>query len=1425
MPARTRNRLVPALASAALLTAGLSTLPPGAPALAAAPAAPDAALAGHPVMVDAGDAAAADALRAAGASRIAGYRSFSVWSVPEARADDVLAVAGVDDAAALEQIVLRDRVLDTSGSVPAPSRLAGSPAGADGGQLRLVQFAAPVKPAWVAALTSAGARIVDYLPSNAYLVWTDDPASLTGSVATAAPVRWSGAFHPAYRLSPALQGKQAPDGVVSVDITAVDNAQGRTDLAGLAARYPAARAGSASLGQRTVTLRVPAADLGDVASLPAVVDVQRYVAPRLNDERQDMLLAGQYAVAGSTTVPTGPGYLDWLDTHQFPTDPDQYPVVTVIDDGVDNGTATPLHPDFYQLGSLSNPDRLLVNGNCTPDASGNGQAGHGNLNAGIVGGYNGQDDAAHEDAAGYQYGLGVSPYGRLSSLKIFRNTGAYDLSACGSTVSGVIQRAYDQGAGLTTNSWGANVGGAYTVDAREFDRLTRDASATDAGNQQMLHIFSAGNAGSSANTLGSPGTAKNVLTVGATENVREQGFADGCAVDYADSDSDIATFSSRGPTDDGRIKPDVVAAGTHVQGPASQDPAYDGTGVCADPADKYHPAGQTLYTWSSGTSHSTPAVAGVASLAQEFYGRVLDPGATASPAMLKALIVNGTRYLDGVGSGDSLPSNAQGYGVPDMSDSFSTVATEVVDQTQLFTASGQEFSKTGTVASAGQPVRITLAWTDAPGATTGAAYVNDLDLEVTLGGVTYLGNHFTDGLSTAGGTADPRDNVESVVLPAVPGNTGPIQVRVVARTIAGDGVPGNDSALDQDFALIAKNVTYEPAPVPVLTSATVTDSSFDGNDTLDPGEPLILEQGLRNDGDLATQPGDLTLQVVSGPATVDHASTPVPAVAPGETESGEESLSLHLDESASCASTVVLRTTWTDGALVRSKDTEILVGTLPHASGTQIVRSTATDTPKAIPDNNATGISSTVLVPGDAADKVGALGLELTATHTWDGDLVATLTSPSGTTRRLFERNGGVNNSGDNFTSTYFEDTAATSITAGMPPYTGSFRPLDTLAPFYGEPLAGPWTLTVSDRATADVGSIQSWSLDTDTLVTDPCVVPGPTVEIAVPDAVDEDAGTLDVAVTLLRPDGAAHSVDLESADLTALAPGDFEHVTQTLTWAPGDPATQTFSVPVHADFEAEDTEDLLVRATASDVPVTAPVRVGLHDAPAPDVHVSVADAGAAAEGSSLAFPVTIGDRDPSATYTVDLKVTGGTADAADYTGGLTTLTWAPGDPATQEVALPLVADGVDELDETVEMTLASPSTTAGVLVIDGSPASGTVLDADTVTASVATARTREGDRGTRRKLVFVVSLSAPAAQDVVLDWSTADKSARAGADYVAGSGTVTIPAGATSARVKVKVKGDRRAERTEKMRFVGGAIGGAAWLRSSAVGTILDDD
>src|SRR5262249_5887180 len=151
----------------------------------------------------------------------------------------------------------------------------------------------------------------------------------------------------------------------------------------------------------------------------------------------------------------------------------------------------------------------------------------------------------------------------------------------------------------------------------------------------------------------------------------------------------------------------------------------------------------------------------------------------------KALMMNSTTYMTGTGANDTLPSNNQGMGLASLGGFFDIFAQSRIlhDETAAdkFTASGQQRVITGTVANSSKPFRVTLAWTDPPGSTSGNAFVNNLDLEVTVGGNTYKGNVFSGANSTTGGSADIRDNVESVFLPA--GVSGNFVIKVKATNI------------------------------------------------------------------------------------------------------------------------------------------------------------------------------------------------------------------------------------------------------------------------------------------------------------------------------------------------------------------------------------------------------------------------------------------------------------------------------------------------------------------------------------------------------------------------------------------------------------------------------------------------------------------
>ena len=200
-----------------------------------------------------------------------------------------------------------------------------------------------------------------------------------------------------------------------------------------------------------------------------------------------------------------------------------------------------------------------------------------------------------------------------------------------------------------------------------------------------------------------------------------------------------------------------------------------------------------------------------------------------SPAMTKAYLLNSASYMTGENAGGNLPGVRQGWGLVNLSRAFDNTKRVLVDQTRLFTDSGQTFEVQGSLADRSLPLRVTLAWTDAPGSLLGPSIVNDLDLEINIGGATvYRGNNLVGAYSIAGGEPDRLNNVESIYLPpdALPaGVQGNFTVIVRAANVAGDGVPGNETNLDQDFALVIYNIAAPiqpppPSPIPLIAAAT-----------------------------------------------------------------------------------------------------------------------------------------------------------------------------------------------------------------------------------------------------------------------------------------------------------------------------------------------------------------------------------------------------------------------------------------------------------------------------------------------------------------------------------------------------------------------------------------------------------------------------
>ena len=263
-------------------------------------------------------------------------------------------------------------------------------------------------------------------------------------------------------------------------------------------------------------------------------------------------------------------------------------------------------------------------------------------------------------------------------------------------------------------------------------------------------------------SIAPPATAKNSLSIGASENNRPS-FSDTWSVfgylnepiysdKLADNIEGLAAFSGRGPTDDGRIKPDVVAPGTFIISLRSS----------AAFADDLWGDYDAYYRYSGGTSMSTPIVAGIAALVRQYY--VQNESRAPSAALLKATIINGAHNMTpgqyGTGATQEMqtrPDYAQGWGRVDIENSLFPALPRIMryydNSTGLSTS--QYWNVSYNVNNSSEPLRVTLVWSDYPGVPyAGITLVNNLDLIVTGPDGTYYGN----------GAPDNRNNVEQVEL-------------------------------------------------------------------------------------------------------------------------------------------------------------------------------------------------------------------------------------------------------------------------------------------------------------------------------------------------------------------------------------------------------------------------------------------------------------------------------------------------------------------------------------------------------------------------------------------------------------------------------------------------------------------------------------
>ena len=643
----------------------------------------------------------------------------------------------------------------------------------------VIQFEGPIRREWVDELERNGISAFGYLPNYAMLgrlspKQRDLVRSLPG-------IRWVGPFQPAYKLQYALLDAsgfeeiviQLMPGETGAAVEEFIKANGGTVVEALTTSFAT-----------TVRAGIAASRIPDVARLPEVLWIQKWVAPEIcNNQTQWVTQTGwKSAPQPDTALSVRTSWLRGVRGQRL--------ILSTTDTGLNMGHDLFRDPSLPVTAPGIWPDhRKVVAFKLYQGASASENPVHGSHVNGTVAG----DDSV---TGGSSYRDGMAIKGRLYFVDLTSSVGGFVIGADLTPLWDTVHL----GRGLPdsvrpilqhSGSWGASnsVGDYQLMDA------TSDAYCW--ANKDFLNIFAAGNEGG-VHRIRNPGIAKNILTVGATGN--------------GTASNAIAGFSSRGPTQDNRIKPTVMAPGVALW---SAQPAPSTNG----------------YMQASGTSMATPAVNGAVGLMRCYLREGYYPSGTPVPADRIDYISSALLRSMAIASSDP---NVGSYVIP----SFDIGWGRVDDDSVLYFAGDLrrlvikddtagigtgEYREEQFVVNTAIPLKIALAWTDTAAAPNASpTLVNDLNLEVIdPSGTWYRGNQYSGGQSTPNpGTWDSR-NVEECARVNSPA-TGTWTIRVRGQNVA--------TAAKQSFAYTITGDVSTPSSVldvgvqRILTPAGTVDS-------------------------------------------------------------------------------------------------------------------------------------------------------------------------------------------------------------------------------------------------------------------------------------------------------------------------------------------------------------------------------------------------------------------------------------------------------------------------------------------------------------------------------------------------------------------------------------------------------------------------
>ncbi len=327
------------------------------------------------------------------------------------------------------------------------------------------------------------------------------------------------------------------------------------------------------------------------------------------------------------------------------------------------------------------------------------------------------------------------------------------------------------------------------------------------------------------------------------------------------------------------------------------------------------------------------------------------------------------------------------------------------------------------------------------------------------------------------------------------------------------------------------------------------------------------------------------------------------------------------------------------------------------------------------------------------------------------------------------------------------------------------------------------------------------------------------------------NSGTTDAVftVSLQRPYFADATVDFATlATGTATSGTDYQPASGTLTFLKGE-TTKTITVKINGDSTQEPSESFTVKLSNNNaLSVSKNLGTG-----------TILDDDSAQPAGVLAFSAaTYSVNENSGMATITVKRTGGSngavsaqygpvpggtaAAGGDYANASGTVSWADGDTADKTFSVTIMDDQLNESDETVNLTLISP--TGGAALVNPLSAVLTIIDDDAQPSiSINDISQVEGNSSTTN-FSFNVTLSAASGQPVTVDYLTANESALA-ADFQAAGGTLTFAPGETSKAIVIGVNGDPEVEPDETFVVNLSNPANATFAKAKGVGTIVNDD